>query len=126
MKSRLAVSCFFILIASTFTSDAIADFKRLSSWAGEICRCRAVDVLGKRHVTANQPEASAISPQNRSLAFISAEDTKVLAWLEERVQGVVSKVVKSNYDCAAFALIRTAATRMHEALRLMRIQYATR
>ncbi len=45
MKSRFAVSFLFILIASTFTPDAIADFKKLSSWTGETYRCLAVDVL---------------------------------------------------------------------------------
>ncbi len=45
MKSRFAVSFLFILIASTFTSDAIADLKKLSSWTSETYRCLAVDVL---------------------------------------------------------------------------------
>lgn len=48
MKSRFAVSFLFILIASTFMPDAIADFKKLSSWTGGTYRCLAVDVLRKQ------------------------------------------------------------------------------
>jgi hypothetical protein len=40
MESRLEVSLLFILIASTFASDATAAFDRLRSWTGKICgRC---------------------------------------------------------------------------------------
>jgi hypothetical protein len=37
MKSRFAVSVLFILIASTFTSDAIGAFEKLRSWTGMLC-----------------------------------------------------------------------------------------
>ncbi len=36
MKSRLAVSILFTLIAATFTSDAIGAFDKLRSWTGKL------------------------------------------------------------------------------------------
>ena len=37
MKSRLAVSLLYILIASSFVPDATADLKKLRSWTGKVC-----------------------------------------------------------------------------------------
>lgn len=44
MKSRLEVSLLFILIASTFASDAIGAFEKLRSWTGKVCGRCAVQV----------------------------------------------------------------------------------
>ena len=44
MKSRLAVSLLFILIAATFTSDATAAFEKLRSWIGKIRGCCTAQV----------------------------------------------------------------------------------
>ena len=42
MKSRLAVSLLFILIASTFAADATGAFEKLRSWTGKVSGRRAV------------------------------------------------------------------------------------
>jgi hypothetical protein len=47
MKSRLAVSLLFILIASTFASDATAAFKKLRSWTGKVWGRCAVQVCNR-------------------------------------------------------------------------------
>ena len=44
MKSRLAVSLLFILIAAAFTSDATAAFEKLRSWTGKIRGCWTAQV----------------------------------------------------------------------------------
>jgi len=44
MKSRLAVSVLFTLIAATFTSDAIGAFEKFRSWAGRLCDHRSIQV----------------------------------------------------------------------------------
>jgi hypothetical protein len=103
MRSRLAVSLLFIVIASTFTSDAIADFKKLRSWGGEIYRSCAVDVLGKNYAISNQAcVIGAVSPNGESFAFSPAEVAKLLTWLGAQMQSVVFKVARSDCHCAAF------------------------
>jgi hypothetical protein len=52
MRSRIAVSALFIMIAATlFTSDATAAFEKLKtlhrSWPGKACDSRAVQVLDR-------------------------------------------------------------------------------
>jgi hypothetical protein len=47
MKSRLAVSLLFILIASTFVSDATAAFEKLRSWTGKVCGRCAVQICNR-------------------------------------------------------------------------------
>ena len=53
MKSRVAVSLVFILIAATFASDATAAFKKLRSWTGRGCDRRTVAV--ENHVMSPNP-----------------------------------------------------------------------
>jgi hypothetical protein len=49
MKSRLAVSLLFILIASTFASDATAAFEKLR-WTGKVCgRCEFIAAARQIH-----------------------------------------------------------------------------
>jgi hypothetical protein len=48
MKSRLAVSLLFMLIAATFTSDAIAAFERVRSWTGKISGHCGAQVCNRR------------------------------------------------------------------------------
>jgi hypothetical protein len=125
MKSRLAVSILFILIASTFTSDAISDFKKLGSWAGEIYRNCATDVFTRNSATATQShDMSVISSNGRSFAFNSAEVTKLVTWFEAHVHTAVFKVVGSNHHCAACDFMRKASRQIREAAGLIRIQYA--
>lgn len=52
MKSRLAVSVLFILIASTFTADATAAFEKLRSWTGKVygrCAVQVCNGVSPRH-----------------------------------------------------------------------------
>jgi hypothetical protein len=50
MKSRVAVSLLFMLIAATFASDATAAFKKVRSWRGRGCYRRTVEV--ENHITS--------------------------------------------------------------------------
>jgi hypothetical protein len=51
MKSRLAVSLLFMLIAANFTSDATAAFEKLKAWTGKIrghCAAQVCNRLSSR------------------------------------------------------------------------------
>lgn len=50
MKSRVAVSLIFMLIAATFASDAAAAFKKVRSWTGGGCDRRTGAV--ENHITS--------------------------------------------------------------------------
>ena len=159
MKSRLAVSILFILIASTFTSDAAAAFEKLRSWTSKVwgrcavqvdnrpssrdsalmsaiqCSNKDEDIVTMIHfsghrlllelscVTASQASVvGAISPDGTSITFNSPEATKVAGSEEGHTQGVVFKLVGSGYQREAFECITTAAGKIHEVLRLVRIK----
>lgn len=47
MKSRLAVSVLFTLIAATFASDAIGAFEKLRSWTGKLGDCISTQVCNR-------------------------------------------------------------------------------
>ena len=47
MKSRLAVSLLFVLIASTFAADATAAFERFRSWTSKVWGRSAVHVSNR-------------------------------------------------------------------------------
>ena len=51
MKSRLAVSLLFILIASTFASDATSAFNKLRSWTGKARGRCGVQVCNRPHLS---------------------------------------------------------------------------
>ena len=122
MKSRLAVSLLFILIASTFASDAIADFKELSLWACDVYRGHVVEVLRNNTVSANRTrEISAISA-GQDFTLTSDLVMKFLTRLGAHTQSVALKVMGSNYHCAACDFMRTAGKRVQQALGLTRIQ----
>jgi hypothetical protein len=59
MKSRLAVSLLFMLIAATFTSDAIAAFERVRSWTGKISGHCGAQVCN-RHTARDSALISAV------------------------------------------------------------------
>ena len=155
MKSRLAVSLLFILITSTFTSDAAVAFEKFTSWTGkaygrcaaQVCnrltpRASAVMsaikgsdkdglrmiylngdrlLLGQNCASANQAcVVGTISPDGKTITFNSPEATKLVSSQEGDTQGVVFKLVGSDYQSQAFEFITTAARQINEVLGLMR------
>ena len=152
MKSRLAVSVLFILIAATFTSDATAAFKKVRSWAGRGCERRAAEswnrnsaltsalqyddtgrvamihlgsdrlLLSQNCAAGEQPRVvGTISPDGKTITFRSA-DAHFVSPHGGPMQGVVFKLVGSDYLGEGFDFIRTAAGQIHEVLELMRIK----
>ena len=61
MKSRLAVSLLFILIAATFSSDATASFEKLRSWTTKVC---GRSVIGNRLTPRDSALMSAIGSRD--------------------------------------------------------------
>jgi hypothetical protein len=151
MKSRLAVSVLFILIAATFASDATAAFKKVRSWAGRGCERRAEVwnrnsalasalqsddtvkaamihlggdrlLLSQNCAAGEQPRVvGTISPDGKTITFRGAESDFVSPH-GGPMQGVVFKLVGSDYLGEGFDFIRTAARQIREVLELMRIK----
>lgn len=105
---RLAVSVLFILIAATFTPDAIGAFGKLKSWTGRLCDGRSlqVDNRGGSHDSAPP----------------STYATRILNNHEGCLQGVVFKLTGSDHSSESFESIRRAARQINEVLGLMRIR----
>ncbi len=105
---RLAVSVLFILIAATFTPDAIGAFGKLKSWTARVCDGRSIqfDNRGSSHASAPP----------------SAYATRILRSPEGCLQGVVFKFAGSDHRSERFESIRRAARQINEVLVLMRIK----
>jgi hypothetical protein len=120
MKSRLAVSFLFVLIASTFISDAVSDFKRLRSWGCGLYRSHAVS--GKNYAAAKQSsEKRAISQDVKNFSLNSDEVAQFLSRIGVDVQSAVFRVERSNRHCPECNFIKVAGRRMYEVLGLLGI-----
>ncbi|PYX09790.1 MAG: hypothetical protein DMG88_04870 [Acidobacteria bacterium] len=125
MKSRLAVSLLSILIASSFASDAAAAFEKLKSWTGKVCGRYAVQVCNR--LTLRDPALmSAIKCSNRDgVTMIHRDGDRVLLGQNSataNMQGVVFKLVGSDYRNKSLEFITTATRQIHEVLWLMGIK----
>jgi hypothetical protein len=73
MKSRLAVSVLFILIAATFAPDAIGAFEKLRSWTGRLCDRRSLQ--GYNRVSSHESApASTLKPGDEDEAAMICLD----------------------------------------------------
>ena len=77
MKSRLAVSLLFILIAANFTSNAIAAFERYKSWTGKVCVRGAFQVRDRLMPRESAP-ARAIQGNDKDKGTMNQLDGKRL------------------------------------------------
>ncbi len=93
MKSRLAVSLLFILIASTFTPNAIAAFARLRSWTSKVGSRCAGQVCSRR----TSGDSALRSASKGSEKGSSADATRLQSSPKRHTQGVVCKLVRSVY-----------------------------
>jgi hypothetical protein len=75
MKSRLAVSLLFILIAANFTSDATAAFERLRSWIGEISGHCAAQVCSRRTPRDSAPMSAIKDTDKAEVTIIQLDAT---------------------------------------------------
>jgi hypothetical protein len=105
---RLAVSVLFILIAATFTPDAIGAFEKLRSWTGRLRDCGSIQIHNRA--------------RSRDSAPPRAYATKVSSSQEGCLQGVVVKLAGSDNRSESFESIRRAARQINEVLGLMRIK----
>jgi len=125
MKSRLAVSVVFILIAATFIPDGIGAFERLRSWTGKLCdrySIQACEGVTFRH----SAPASAVKAGDEEAAMICLDggrkplDQNCATGNQLRVAGAISPDLSDH--SGNFEFIRTAARRIHEVLELMRMK----
>jgi hypothetical protein len=106
MKSRLAVSVIFILIASTFTPDAAAAFRKLRSWTVSVVDCCAAQA--STHMYSHH---SALTSKKQG----SGEGEIMLIQVD-------AGRVPLNQNCAAGRFVSTAAGQIREVLDLMRLR----
>jgi hypothetical protein len=66
MKSRFAVSVLFILIAATFTSDAIGAFEKLRSWTGMLCDRYSMPACNRVSLPMSAPMSALNARDKRS------------------------------------------------------------
>jgi hypothetical protein len=138
MKSRLAVSVLFTLIAVSFTSDTIGTVEKLRLWTGRLSDryfmqvCNGVTVsnfappstlkTADEH-TGNQRRAlGAIGSAGNTITLNSVEATRILRSHERCLQDVILKFGSSNHRSESFMFIRTAARQIHEVVELMYIK----
>jgi hypothetical protein len=77
MKSRLAVSLLFILIAANFTSDATAAFKKYRSWTGKICGRGASQVRHRLTPRDSAPMGAIKSNDKDEVTMIQLDDDRL-------------------------------------------------
>lgn len=106
MKSRLAVSVLFILIASTFTTDATAAFERFRSWTVSVVDC-----------CASQAGAGFTSYHSSLTSKKKGRGEN-----EMTLTQVDAGRVLLNPNCAAGKFITTATGQIREVLDLMRLK----
>ena len=101
MKSRLAVSILFILIAASFTSDALGAFSKLRSLAGNVAHRFAIEAC-------DQISSHDAVPRNKG----SNESTIQLIQMDEdRVLGIE--------NCSTSKFMTTAVRQVREVFALM-------
>ena len=76
MKSRVAVSLLFILIAATFASDTTAAFKKLRSWTGRGCDRRTVAI--ENHVMSSAAGMRAVHGGDEGRLMIDLDGDRLL------------------------------------------------
>jgi len=80
-------------------------------------------LLGQNCATRNQAcVVGTISPDGKTITLNSPDATKLLSSQEGHTQGVVFKVVGSDYHSEATEFMTTAARQIREVLSLMRIK----
>jgi hypothetical protein len=80
-------------------------------------------LLGRNCAAANQEcVVGTISPDGETITFNSPEATKLVSSLEGHTQGVVFKLVGSDYRNKSLEFITTATRQIHEVLWLMGIK----
>ncbi len=139
MKSRLAVSLLFILIAGMFTCH---HFQKLRAWRTKVGRCTpqvyerltarasALTSAIKQNRLLKQTCATAdlrcrlgtTSPDGKTISFDSTEAKRLVSSPEGHTKGIVLNIVGSDYHNRAFDFITTAVRQVHEMLGLMRMK----
>jgi hypothetical protein len=126
MKSRFAVSVLFILIASTFTSDASAAFKKLRSWACNHTRC-VVEMRDRNTTTSSAPK-TARQGNKDGAPMIHFDGSRLVlsqnraAQNQQLTEGIVSKLVGFAFHLESFKFITNATMQIREALDVMFIK----
>jgi hypothetical protein len=127
MKSRLAVSVLFILIAATFAPDAIDAFGKLRSWTCKLCDRYSIQACD-RVIFRNSAPTSALKAGHEARAAMICLDggrqplcQNCATGTEPCVGGAISPV-GSDHRSESFQFLRTAVRQIHEVLYLMSIK----
>lgn len=117
MKSRLAVSVLYILIAAMFAPDAIGAFEKLRSWTGKLYDRYSVQVCNSATFGYAAPANALRAGEERSV-----NANMISSSHEKRLQAIVLKLVGSDPRSGSFEFIRRARRQIHEVLELARLK----
>jgi hypothetical protein len=105
MKSRLALSILSILIAASFTSDALGVFETIRSWTGNIVHCFVVEACD--HVSSDTAPTTSNKGSNQG-------KIKLIQMDEGRLPG--------SEICSTAKFMTTAVRQVREVVALMRMK----
>lgn len=106
MKSRLAVSILFILIAATFTSDALGAFAKLRSLAGNVVHRFAVEACAQ--ISSHDPARTSGNKESNAgkIKLIETDEAGLLG----------------SENCSTTKFMTTAARQVREVFALTRMK----